>query len=67
MLFLITLFVTAAFPERLGDYPLQLAVDTAELIRSPAFKSVHRVRIDTKDETLDSFFLLSHINKANLN
>ena len=49
---------TLGFAQGLGDDPLQLAVGAAELVRSPGLYRVHRIRVDTEDETL--CLLLSH-------
>lgn len=52
-------FQAAAAAQGVGDDPLELAVDRAELVGSPLLQCIHRCSIDTKYETL-VIVLFSH-------
>lgn len=47
-----TFLQPSAFAQRLGYNPLQLPVDTAELIGSPFLDGIHGSSIDTQHKTL---------------
>ena len=54
---LFLLFATSALAQCLGNYPLQLAVDTAELVGGPLFESLPRVAVNTQHKTFCGIFL----------
>ena len=54
---LFLLFATSAFAQCLGDYPLQLAVDTAKLVGGPFFESLPRVAVNTQHKTFCGIIL----------
>ena len=53
-------FLSAGFFEGFGDYPLQLPVGAAELVRSPTFQSFHCSGVNPEDEAPDSIFVRGH-------
>ena len=59
---LFLLFTTSAFAQCLGDYPLQLAVDTTELVGGPLFESLPRVAVNTQHKTFGGIFLWHNKN-----
>ena len=53
----------SVFSQRLGDYPLQLAIHRPELIGGPLLDSAHGGAIDAKHETLGLVLFLGHLQK----
>ena len=53
---------TAGLAQCLGDDPLQLAVGGTELVGCPLLNGIHRVAIDTQDETFCGFLCHSLLN-----
>ena len=55
---------TAGLAQRLGNDPLQLTVGGTELVGCPFFNGIHRVAIDTQDETLCGFLCPSLLGRG---